>query len=95
MATLSYNRPDGDPVASGPAKSAASILAIVCAIVSFVLSARGREFMALGAAIVAIGAGLLGGMRALSPRVNGGILSILAVILGVVAILVAVIALFV
>jgi len=96
MATLSYNRPDGTtPVVAGPAKSAASILAILCAIASFILSARGREFLALGAAIVAIGAGLLGGLRALSPRVSGGILSIFAVLMGVVAILVAVIALFV
>jgi len=96
MATLSYNRPDGTtPAVAGPAKSAASILAILCAIASFILSARGREFLALGAAIVAIGAGLLGGLRALSPRVSGGILSIFAVLMGVVAILVAVIALFV
>jgi hypothetical protein len=95
MATMSYNRPEGGAVASGQAKSAASILAIVSAIVSFVLSARGREFMALFAAIVAIGAGLLGGLRAMSPRVSGGILSILAVLLGVVAILVAVIALLI
>ena len=95
MSTLSYNRPEGGPVASGPAKSAASILAIVCAIVSFFLSARGREFLALFAAVVAIGAGLLGGLRALSPRVSGGILSILAVLLGVVAIVVALIALIV
>ena len=96
MSTLSYNRPDGTgPVVSGQAKSAASILAIVCAIVSFVLSARGREFLALGAAIVAIGAGLLGGLRALSPRVSGGILSILAVLLGAVAVVVALVALVV
>ena len=95
MATLSYNRPEGGPVVAGQAKSAASILAIVCAIVSFILSARGREFLALFAAIVAIGAGLLGGLRALSPRVSGGILSILAVLLGAVAIVVALIALIV
>ena len=95
MATLSYNRPEGGPVVVGQAKSAASILAIVCALVSFFLSARGREFLALFAAIVAIGAGLLGGLRALSPRVSGGILSILAVLLGAVAIVVALIALIV
>ena len=95
MAILSDNRPEGGPVVTGQAKSAASILAIVCAIVSFVLSARGREFLALFAAIVAIGAGLLGGLRALSPRVSGGILSILAVLLGAVAVVVALIALIV
>lgn len=94
MATLSYNRPEGGPV-SGQARSAASIVAILAAIGSFVLSANGREFLALFAAIVAIGAGLLGGMRALSPRVSGGILSILAVVLGAIAIIVALIALIV
>ena len=88
MATMSYNRPEGGPV-TGQAKSAASILAIVAAIGSFILSARGREFLALFAAIVAIGAGLLGGMRALSPRVSGGILSIMAVVLGAIAVLVS------
>ena len=93
MATMIYNRPEGGPVASGQAKSAASIFAIVCAIVSFFLSARGREFLALFAALVAIGAGLVGGLRALSPRVSGGLLSIAAVLLGAVAIVVALIAL--
>jgi hypothetical protein len=83
------------PVVSAPVRSAASVLAIIAAIGSFVLSAQGREFLALFAAVVAIGAGLLGGLRALSPRVAGGILSILAVVLGVVAILVAVVALIV
>jgi hypothetical protein len=94
MATLSYDRPGGG-IVQGPARSAASIVAIILAIGSFVLSANGREILALVAAIIAIGAGLLGGMRALSPRVSGGILSILAVVLGVIAILVAVVALFV
>ena len=42
MATLSYNRPDGGPV-TGQARSAASIVAILGAIGSFVLSANGRE----------------------------------------------------
>ena len=93
MATLSYNRPEGGPVVTSPAKSLASIVAIIAAIVSFVMSARGQEFMALGAAVVAIGAGLLGGLRALSPRVSGGILSMLAVVLGAIAIVVALIAL--
>ena len=94
MATLSYDRPDA-PVVRGQARSAASILAIVAAVGSFILSARGREFLALFAAIVAIGAGLLGGLRAMSPRVSGGILSILAVVLGAIAIIVALIALVV
>jgi hypothetical protein len=95
MATLSYNRPEHGPIVSGPVRSTASIIAILCAIGSFVLSANGREFLALFAALVAIGAGLLGGLRALSPRVSGGILSILAVVLGALAVIVALIALVV
>jgi hypothetical protein len=61
----------------------------------FYFSSRSREFLGLFAAVAAIGAGLLGGLRALSPRVSGGILSIAAVVLGVIAIVVAVIALIV
>ncbi|HEV7301453.1 MAG TPA: hypothetical protein VGN72_18970 [Tepidisphaeraceae bacterium] len=81
-----------DTGVSSPAKSTASIVAIIAAIVSFVMSARGSEFIALLLAVVAIGAGLLGGLKSLSPQVKGGILSILAVVLGVIAIVVAVIA---
>ena len=95
MATHSYDRPEGGPVTAPAARSTVSIVAIVCAIVSFVLSARSREFLALFAAIIAIGAGLLGGVKALSPRVSGGILSILAVLLGAIAIIVALIALII
>ena len=87
------DRPNRAPVVSGPVRSAASIAAIIAAIGSFILSSQGREFLALFAAIFAIGAGLLGGIRALSPRVSGGVLSILAVLLGAVAIIVALIAL--
>jgi hypothetical protein len=83
------------PVASGPVRSGASILAIVAAIASFYFSSRGREIWGLIAAFVAIGGGLLGGLRALSPRVSGGMISIAAVLLGVIAILVALIALVV
>ena len=94
MATLPYNSTHGGvPAMSAQVRSTASIIAILCAIGSFVLSSRGSEFLALLAALVAIGAGLLGGLRALSPRVSGGILSIAAVLLGAIAIIVALIAL--
>ena len=90
-----YNRPDGHHpmVRTGQAKSLASIIAILAALVSFYCSSRGWEFRALLLAFVAIGAGLVGGLRALSPRVSGGILSMLAVALGAIAIVVALIAL--
>ena len=90
----SYDRP-GEMVRTTPAKSLASIVAIISALVSFYLSSKGREFLALFAAFIAIGAGLVGGIRSLSPRVSGGILSIIAVALGVIAIVVALIALIV
>jgi hypothetical protein len=89
------SHPDNRPVITGPVRSGASILAIVAAGVSFYFSSQGRELWGLIAAFVAIGAGLLGGLRALSPRVRGGILSIIAVLMGVVAVLVAVVALIV
>ena len=87
--------PHNAPVASAPVRSAASIVAIVAAIASFYFSSQGREIWGLITALVAIAAGLLGGLRALSPRVAGGILSIIAVLLGAVAVLVALVALIV
>jgi len=96
MATIhSYETPARGPGMSPQVRSTASILAILAAIGSFVLASMGREFLALGAAVFAVVAGLLGGLKALSPRVSGGMLSIAAVLLGVVAVLVAVVALFV
>jgi hypothetical protein len=62
------------------------------ALCAAVLSARGRKLWALTGALLAIGAGMLGGMRPLSPRVSGGLISIVAVVLGTVAILVALVA---
>jgi hypothetical protein len=79
----------------GQVRSTISMIAIVCAIGSFVLSARGREMVALLCAIIAIGGGLFGGLRAPSPRVSGGLISILAIVLGVIGIFVAIVALLV
>ena len=93
----SYDRPDDHfgnaghhpVVRTGQAKSLASIAAIIAALVSFYFSSRSSGFLALICALVAIGAGLVGGFKALSPRVSGGILSIIAVALGVIAIVAA------
>jgi hypothetical protein len=79
----------------GQVRSTVSIIAIICAIGSFVLSARGDAMWGLFCAIIAIAGGLLGGLRALSPRVSGGLISILAIVLGVLGIVVAIIALIV
>lgn len=80
------------PMVSGQVRSTASILAILAAIGSFILSGRDSEFLGILAALFAIGAGLVGGLKSLSPRVSGGILSIIAVLLGVIALLFALIA---
>ena len=93
MATLGYQ--SGTQGRIDPAKSMASIVAIIAAVISFYLSSQGREMWALLSAFVAIGAGLVGGIKALSPRVSGGILSIIAVVLGAIAVVVALIALIV
>lgn len=94
MATLPYDTPTGRGI-SPQIRSAASVVAILAALGSFFLSSQGREILALVAAIFAIGAGLVGGLKALSPRVSGGMLSIVAVVLGAIAIVVALIALIV
>jgi len=73
-------------------RSTVSLIAIVCAIGSFVLAAKGREMLALLCAVLAIGGGFLGGLRALSPRVSGGLISLLAIVLGVIGIIVSLIA---
>jgi len=81
------------PAMSGQVRSGASIVAILCALGSFYFSSRGTESLGFLLALVAIGAGLIGGIKALSPRVSGGMLSIAAVVLGAIAFLFAIVAL--
>ena len=78
------------PAVNAPVRSGASIIAILCALGSFYMTGHGRELLGFVLAIVAMPAGLIGGIKALSPRVSGGILSIAAVGLGVIALLFAV-----
>jgi hypothetical protein len=86
MATLAeYNRP------TRPAYSAPAIVAVVCAIGSFFAGAG----LGLLLAVLAIVAGLIGIVMALSPSVRGGIVSTVSVLAGVVGILAAVVKLFV
>ena len=90
-----YNHPGnaGVPAVSGQVRSTASIVAILCALGSFYLSSKHHQLFGFLVALIAIGAGLLGGVRALSPRVSGGIISIIAVVLGAIAIIYALLAL--
>ena len=92
MATiLSYDRPENAPRMSKQVRSTTSIIAILAAIGSFVLSGRDHGITAFLLALFAIAAGLFGGLKALSPRVSGGMLSIAAVLLGVIAALVGIV----
>jgi len=54
---------------SAPVRSGASIVAILCAIASFVFSSRGTESLGFILGLVAIVAGLLGGIKA-CPRAS-------------------------
>lgn len=95
MAITHPERYESGELASPQVRSITSIVAIIAALASFYFSSRGSEFVALFLALLAIGAGMIGGAKALSPRVSGGILSIVAVVLGAIAIIVAIIALIV
>jgi hypothetical protein len=69
------------------AKSAASIIAILAAIGSFIVHNAGFRF---GLAIGAVLFGLAGMAKAVSPRTSGGILSVTAIVLAGVGLLVAI-----
>ena len=68
----------------------AATLSILAAIGSYIAVCAGHPGWGLLLAILAIPLGLVGLVMAASPRVSGGILSIVAMVLGVVAIVFAV-----
>lgn len=65
-------------------------LAIIAAVASYFLTFTGHPIFGMAAALVSIPLGIFGLVMAASPRVGGGILSIVAIILGVLAVGVAV-----
>jgi len=67
-----------------------AIVSIIFAIAAFVAIFTGSPILGFLLALAAIPLGILGMLRAASPRVSGGILSILAIVLGGVGLLVAV-----
>jgi hypothetical protein len=74
------------PTVATPVKSMASIIAICCAIGSFVVdNAAGKMVLAIAAVV----AGLIGLLRAASPSVSGGLLSLVAIVMAVGGFLVA------
>jgi hypothetical protein len=85
---VSYDRPTGT---GRPEFSIPSIIAIAAAIGSFFFGAG----LGMLLAIIAIAAGVIGLLLALSPRVRGGMMSIVSILFGLVGIIAAVIKLFV
>jgi hypothetical protein len=65
--------------------STSATLAIVAAIGSYLLSFSGRPFWGVLAALMALPLGIVGLLKAASPRVGGGLLSLIAIGLGVLA----------
>jgi len=76
-------------MADQKAGSAATI-ALIAAIVSFILTFTGSPVWALLVALLAVGAGILGVIIAASPKIGGGLMSIVAIVLGIVDIGIAV-----
>ncbi len=63
-------------------------LAIIAAIGSFIITFTGHPIWGVIAGVVSIPLGVLGMIFAASPRVGGGIISLLAIIIGALAIVV-------
>ena len=74
-----------------PSFSIPAILAIVCAIGSFMTGAA----LGMVLAILAIVFGVIGILLSLSPRVRGGVVSVFSVLAGVIGIVAAVIKLII
>lgn len=65
--------------------SISATLAILTAAGSYLLSFSGRPFWGILAALISLPLGIFGLVRAASPRVGGGLLSLIALVLGVLA----------
>ncbi|MEX2671219.1 MAG: hypothetical protein WD294_03800 [Phycisphaeraceae bacterium] len=70
-----------------------AIIAIICAIGSYLATFTGSPILGLIAALAAAGLGIVGLAISVSPKVGGGIMSIIAIVLGVFGIGVAILGL--
>lgn len=68
----------------------AAAISILAAVGSYILTCMGHPVWGLILALISVPAGIIGLVMAASPRVSGGILSIVAIILGAIGVLVAV-----
>lgn len=69
-------------------------LSILAALGSYFLVCSGNPGWGLAAAIASIPLGLAGLLRAASPRVRGGLISIGAIVLGVIGVILSILGLF-
>jgi hypothetical protein len=69
-----------------------AIIAILAAIISYFLTFNGHAAYGILAGLIAIPFGIGGFVMAASPRVSGGIISIISILLGVFAIGIAIVA---
>jgi hypothetical protein len=68
----------------------AAILSIIAAIGSFFLTFSGHSFFGFLVAIASVVLGFIGLLLAASPRVSGGIISIVAIIIGALGLVIAI-----
>ncbi len=69
----------------------AATLSIIASVGSYLLTCTANPGWGLLAAIISIPLGIIGFVMAASPRVSGGILSIVSILLGVLAAIIAII----
>jgi hypothetical protein len=67
----------------GQNTGAAATISLIAAILSWVLTFSGRPIWGMVLGLISIPAGVIGLLMAASPRVSGGLLSIIAIVLGV------------
>ena len=68
----------------------AATVAIVGALGSFILSFTGHPYWGMLMTLVAIIAGLFGVAMSASPKIGGGLLSVVSIILGVIGFIIAI-----
>lgn len=62
---------------------AAATVSLVSAILSWIITLAGHPIWGMILGLVAIPAGLIGALMAASPRVGGGLLSVIGIVIGI------------
>ena len=62
---------------------AAATVSLIAAILSWIITFTGHPIWGMILGLIAIAAGLIGALAAASPRVGGGLLSVIGVVIGI------------